>query len=124
MIRVLVEAEKNTSSVVVEMLKKIFGCALLLFLITLALTSCIQTNKVLTISENELFKVNYGNFEEQLNLFDINSAGNITTACTMRDGFFYIVNGEAGKIISLNSYGDLLFINAIKIAIKNNKGTM
>lgn len=108
MIHVLAEVEKNTSSVVVEMLKKIFSCSASLFLILIGLSSCIQSNKVLTISENELFKVNYGNFEEQLNLFDINSAGNITTACTMRDGFFYIVNGEAGKIISLNSYGDLL----------------
>lgn len=28
----------------------------------------------------------------------------------MRDGFFFIVNGEAEKILSLNSYGDMLSI--------------
>lgn len=90
------------------MLKKIFGCLFSLFILALGLTSCVQSSKVLTISENELFKVNYGNFEEQLNLFDISSPGNIRTAVTMRDGFFYVVNGEVSKIISLNSYGDLL----------------
>lgn len=70
--------------------------------------SCGRYSKIKSVAEEELFTMNYGNFEEEINLFGIKNAGNIRTDLTMRDGFFYIVNGEAGKILSLNSYGDLL----------------
>lgn len=67
-----------------------------------------MNSKRISIAETGLFEINYGNFEEQLNLFDIPKPGNINTVITMRDGFFYIVNGESEKVLSLNSYGDLL----------------
>ena len=70
--------------------------------------SCSGYSKIQSVAEEELFSMSYGNFEEQLNLFGINTVGNMKTELAMRDGFFYIVNGEAGKILSLNSYGDLL----------------
>lgn len=70
--------------------------------------SCQKTNKIQSIQEDNLFTLKYGNFENQLNLFNIASPGQIRTSLTMKDGFFYISNGEAQKIISLNSYGDLL----------------
>ncbi|HAH62939.1 MAG TPA: hypothetical protein DCL73_12685 [Treponema sp.] len=72
------------------------------------LASCRRSNVVESVDENELFSIPYGNFEDQLNMFDLTDVGNIHTTMTMRDGFFYIANGEAGKIMELNSYGDLL----------------
>jgi hypothetical protein len=72
------------------------------------LVSCKRSNVVESVDENELFSVSYGNFEDQLNMFDLTDVGSIHTTMTMRDGFFYIANGEAGKIMELNSYGDLL----------------
>lgn len=72
--------------------------------------SCEKYARIKTVEEDELFSMNYGNFEDELNLFGITKVGDIRTEIAMRDGFFYIVNGEAGKILSLNSYGDLLSV--------------
>lgn len=74
----------------------------------LAAVSCARQGRVPSMEENGLFSLGYGNFEEQLNLFSMNKVGGFKTELAMRDGFFYIVNGEAEKILSLNSYGDLL----------------
>ncbi len=76
--------------------------------ILFSFASCLGRSKIKSVAEEDLFSMNYGNFEEQLNLFGITGVGNIKTEIAMRDGFFYIVNGEAGKILSMNSYGDLL----------------
>lgn len=38
----------------------------------------------------------------------LNATGAVNTAIAMRDGFFYVSNGESQKILELNSYGDLL----------------
>jgi hypothetical protein len=70
--------------------------------------SCRRSNVVESVDENELFSLSYGSFDDQLDLFDLTDIGTIHTTMTMRDGFFYIANGESGKIMELNSYGDLL----------------
>lgn len=85
----------------------VFALALSAVLIS-GLSSCSRTELVESISNEELFSLNYGSFEEELNLFSLNQIGDISTGLCMRDGFFYIVNGEAHKIMELNSYGDLL----------------
>jgi len=85
-----------------------FFAALSLVLCSILLSSCVKSNKVLSISETKLFSLDYGNFEEQLNIFNVTKTGAINTSIAMRDGFFYVVNGETRKILSLNSYGDLL----------------
>jgi len=72
------------------------------------LVSCFKSNQVHSVSENTLFTLKYGSFEDELNLFDLARNGSVSTFMTMRDGFFYIANGEARKILELNSYGDLL----------------
>ncbi len=82
--------------------------SVLLFLIPVLFVSCLRKNTVESISEDELFTVSYGNFEEQLNIFSLNEIGNIQTGLFMQDGFFYLVNGENYKIMEMNSYGDLL----------------
>lgn len=71
-------------------------------------TGCSKKNIIQSINENELFTLDYGNFEEQLSVADLNNVGGVRIGITMRDGFFYIVDGEARKTMELNSYGDLL----------------
>lgn len=91
---------------IISSMKKIFFCALAVF--SFFLFSCGKSNQLHAVSENALFNLSYGNFEDELNLFNLAKPGNIRTFITMRDGFFYIANGEAHKILELNSYGDLL----------------
>src|SRR5574344_345395 len=80
----------------------------LLAVCTACCISCRRSNVVESVDENELFSLSYGSFDDQLDLFDLTDIGTIHTTMTMRDGFFYIANGESGKIMELNSYGDLL----------------
>ncbi|MBR1403242.1 MAG: hypothetical protein IJ558_03620 [Treponema sp.] len=87
-------------------MKKILFCAVCA--LALFLLGCSKSDSVHSVSENALFTLNYGNFEDELNLFDLAKTGSVRTYVTMRDGFFYIANGEARKILELNSYGDLL----------------
>lgn len=72
------------------------------------LLSCSRSKTVASIRENNLFTINYGSFEDEINLFNLSSSGSVNTYMTMLDGFFYIANGESKKIMELNSYGDLL----------------
>ena len=81
--------------------------AFLLLFLSLCFSACRRTT-VVAVKENELFSLNYGSFEDELNLFALSTSGTVNTFLTMRDGFFYIANGEAKKILELNSYGDLL----------------
>lgn len=73
-----------------------------------AFLSCGKSSTVQAINENQLFTIPYGNFEEQLSVVDLNNVGDVRLGISMRDGFFYIVDGEAKKLMELNSYGDLL----------------
>ena len=79
-----------------------------LSLISFVLAGCLKSESIEAINENELFSIPYGNFENQLSVKDLNDVGGIRYGIYMRDGFFYIVNGEAEKVMELNSYGDLL----------------
>lgn len=96
------------------------------FIITL-FCGCSRNSTVQSISETELFTIPYGNFEEQLSVSELSDVGNIRYGIFMRDGFFYIINGESKKLMELNSYGDLLtlFYNedsqTAKLLKKSNK---
>ena len=74
------------------------------------LSSCTESGGVVSLDEHQLFSLKYGNFEDQLNLFTLANPAPVQTSLAMRDGFFYIANGEARKVLELNSYGDLLSI--------------
>ncbi len=82
----------------------LFLCGSLFF----SFVSCSRSKTVASVKGNELFTINYGSFEDELNLFNLSSTGSINTHMTMLDGFFFIANGESKKIMELNSYGDLL----------------
>ena len=63
------------------------------------------------LARDELFSLSLGPLDEQLDLFRIGgSAVRDATRISMRDGLFYIANGNAGKVLQLSSYGDLLLI--------------
>lgn len=91
------------------MSKRVFGPALAAAGCLLVL-SCSESSGVVSLDDNELFSLGYGNFEDQLNLFSLASPVPVRTSLAMRDGFFYIANGEGKKVLELNSYGDLLSI--------------
>ncbi|MBR5097435.1 MAG: hypothetical protein IK094_10065 [Treponema sp.] len=83
-------------------------CALAI-LSSLCLFSCKKNASVASVKRQELFSLKYGSFEDQLNMAGgLNATGAVNTAIAMRDGFFYVSNGESQKILELNSYGDLL----------------
>ncbi len=75
---------------------------------SLLIFSCGKNSDLSSIRREEKFTLNYGNLENQINLFDLNSTGEINTRIAMRDGFFFISNGKSKKILQMNSYGDLL----------------
>ena len=95
-------------------IKELLSCKLLSFVLCCLLVSgffsCNKSSGVISLDEHKLFSLKYGNFEDQLNLFSLAKPSPVRTAFTMRDGFFYIANGEAQKMMELNSYGDLLSI--------------
>jgi len=72
-------------------------------------TSCSNSRTVETLKREQLFTMSYGLLEDQLNLFTLKgNAPPLKTRLAMRDGIFYIVNGNAGKILTTSSFGDLL----------------
>jgi len=82
-------------------------CASVFFL-GLILVSCKENGAVASLSEDKIFTLEYGTFEDELNVFNLSQANQINTSVAMRDGFFFIANGESKKIMEMNSYGDLL----------------
>ncbi len=94
--------KKTTNSII---------CMLICVLLSsLFFISCDDDTRVDFLEEHSLFNLSYGNFENEIGLFNVQNADTINTRHIMRDGFFYIVNGEAGKIMQLTSYGDLIGI--------------
>lgn len=86
---------------------KIFSSLSLVFLCFFS-NSCARSKIVSTLEKEQLFELNYGNFEDELNIFDLRNVSFINTNLAMKDGFFYIANSESKKIMEMNSYGDLL----------------
>ena len=63
------------------------------------------------MSGSELFSIPLGKLENQIDLFS--SSGGTTekeTHIFMRDGWFYVANGNSGKVMVFSSYGDLIFL--------------
>jgi hypothetical protein len=59
----------------------------------------------------DLFTLQIGKLEDQIALFNLEGDQGIRSAdVAMRDGLFYISDGNGGKILRYNSYGDLLFM--------------
>jgi len=77
----------------------------------LLIFSCQEPNKIASIEREDLFTLNIGKLEDQIALFNLEGdMGILTTDIAMRNGLFYISDGNSGKILRFNSYGDLLFM--------------
>jgi len=97
-------------------------------LISTLISICACTNKsVGSVEREELFSLEIGPMEDQLALYKLEgNMGIRRTGFTMREGLFYIADGNSGKIVRYNSYGDLLFMiyneetNPAPITLKTN----
>ncbi|UCF97683.1 MAG: hypothetical protein JSV89_21320 [Spirochaetaceae bacterium] len=80
------------------------------FVTALLLASCAP--KVLEeLSREELFSLQIGKMDNQIDLFQIGGLMVGTkNRIYMRDGLFYVANGNSAKIMELSSYGDLIFL--------------
>jgi hypothetical protein len=75
----------------------------------LLLGACVDKKKIVTLQREQLFSLGYGVLEDQLNLFSIEGkAPPQKTRLAMRDGIFFVANGNAAKVLTLSSFGDLL----------------
>jgi hypothetical protein len=79
------------------------------------------------VARENLFALEIGRLEDQIDLFNIEGRRSIPkTALAMRDGLFYISNGNGQKIVRYTSYGDLLFMiyneetNPLPLTLKMN----
>ncbi|MDR0662775.1 MAG: hypothetical protein LBF80_01670 [Spirochaetaceae bacterium] len=64
-----------------------------------------------SIERENLFNFGIGRLEDELDMFALEGERSMRkTALKMRDGLFYISNGNGEKIAQYNSYGDLLFL--------------
>lgn len=72
--------------------------------------SCSRNQTITTLKEEKLFTLKYGKYENELQLFNLANLGNINTKIFMKDGFFFIADDNAKKIMEMTSYGDLLGI--------------
>lgn len=89
--------------------KKIFYTILLTFVLIL-LYSCSQ--KALPVLKREtLFNLNIGKIDNDIDLFQIKGRAFTTkNRIFMKNGIFYISNGNSGKVMEFSSYGDLIFM--------------
>ncbi|MDR0410193.1 MAG: hypothetical protein LBH18_07375 [Spirochaetaceae bacterium] len=77
---------------------------------TFVFLSCTE-NRNLSVEREDLFSFDIGRLEDELDMFDLEGERSTRkTALKMRDGLFYISNGNGEKIARYNSYGDLLFL--------------
>ncbi len=61
------------------------------------------------LKREDRFTLNYGSFENELNLFSLsNSLNRKDTQIFMKEGLFYIANSGGQKILKTSSFGDLL----------------
>ncbi len=91
---------------VVDMVKRVLFSIFVLFF----LFSCKGRN-VGEIKREKLFSLEFGKLENQIDLFQFTGrVFNSKNRIFMRNGIFYISNGNANKIMEFSSYGDLIFL--------------
>jgi len=104
---------------------RILKCILLV--LTVAFTCSCKNKTIGSVEREDLFTLEIGPMEDQIALYKLEgNMGIKRTGFTMREGLFYIADGNAGKIVRYNSYGDLLFMiyneetNPAPITLKTN----
>jgi len=83
----------------------------LLAFLALVFAGACTRNQISSAEREDLFSLEIGHMEDQIALYNLSGTRGIRrTGFTMRDGLFYISDGNSGKIARFNSYGDLLFM--------------
>ena len=91
-------------------MKRFFGAGgLLIIPLTLLFFGC-SRGRISSVARMDLFTLEIGPMEDQINLYDLAKSSSNRTSIAMRDGLFYISDTSGGKIVRYNSYGDLLFV--------------
>ena len=85
------------------------NCLSVVFLLA-ASVSCSKMGAVANLKSETLFTLDYGKFENELDLYEMDKGSDFSSKILMRDGFFYLSDNNSKKIMQLNSYGDLLSI--------------
>jgi len=100
--------------------------SVILFAVALLSISC-KNDKIGSVEREDLFSLEIGPMEDQIALLKLDGGRGIKRiGFTMRDGLFFIADGNCGKIVRYNSYGDLLFMiyndetNPAPINLKTN----
>jgi len=106
---------------------KKLGLMLIFLGAALFFSSACKNNKISSVDREDLFSLEVGPMEDQIALYNLEGGRGIKrTGFTMRDGLFYIADGNNGKIVRYNSYGDLLFMiyneetNPAPLSLKTN----
>ena len=74
----------------------------------LALVGC-QKREIEELVGTELFSLSLGKLDNQIDVFpSVNASVEKKTSICMRDGWFYVANGAASKVMVFSSYGDLI----------------
>lgn len=77
----------------------------------LVFSGACSNNQIGSVEREDLFTLEIGPMEDQLALYRLEGDRGIRrTGFAMRDGLFYISDGNSGKIVRYNSYGNLLFM--------------
>jgi len=85
----------------------LIAVALLTFLLAVA---C-RPKTVEELPKEELFSLALGKMDNQIDLFQLKGFGfEQKNRIYMRDGLFFVANGNSAKIMELSSYGDLIFL--------------
>jgi len=83
----------------------------LLPVLALVFAGACNNSQIGSVEREDLFSLGIGPMEDQIALYSLNGTMGIRrTGFAMRDGLFYIADGNSGKIVRFNSYGDLLFM--------------
>ncbi|MFO7850681.1 MAG: hypothetical protein R6V67_12065 [Spirochaetia bacterium] len=81
---------------------------ILFFLVFFSFSSCSDDGRKF-LTREELFSLDYGKMEDQIDLYqDPGVPFSRKTRLYMRDGIFYIANGNSNKVMEFTSYGDIL----------------
>jgi len=78
-----------------------------LLLLAVLAVSCSAASEIMP--RTDLFSISYGRMEQQLDVFQFDRfKGKQKNRLFMKGGLFFLVNGNAGKILEFSSFGDLL----------------
>jgi len=93
-------------------MKNVFSVLAFIFCgLTLVLFGACRNNQIGSVEREDLFSLKIGPMEDQIALYKLEGDRGIRRiGFTMRDGLFYIADGNSGKIVRYNSYGNLLFM--------------